>query len=139
MENLVNKEQKKLYTITVMRVGTLIGGPLVGGYFIAENFKALKMPFHAKMAWIYTILFTILLIIVVMLLSQIMQDTRIIIPLLYTTVAQMVAEKFQGNYLKSHKELDGQFYKWQNTIVPIIIGALALFVILFFFLLFFEI
>ena len=130
---------KQLYSITTIRVATLLGGPLVGGYFIAENFKALNMPFYAKMTRIYTILATILLLIVVMLLSQIMQNTGIIIPLLYTTIAQIVAEKFQGTYLNSHKESEGQFYKWQKTIVPIIVGILAFFILATPFVLFWDV
>jgi riboflavin synthase alpha subunit len=50
---------EKIYTEKAIRVGTFLGGPLVAGYFMAENFKVFGDSEKAKKTWIITILATL--------------------------------------------------------------------------------
>jgi hypothetical protein len=42
MEEILDAEKpmQKIYNTKAIIIGTFLGGPLVAGYFIAENFKA---------------------------------------------------------------------------------------------------
>ena len=51
----------KIYNLKSIVLGTLIGGPLAAGYFIAADFKALGQPEKVRVTWIYTITGTVIL------------------------------------------------------------------------------
>lgn len=55
----IQNGSKKIYKDKAIWVGTFLGGPLVAGYFIAENFKVFGEYGKAKKTWIYAILTTI--------------------------------------------------------------------------------
>jgi hypothetical protein len=52
---------KKIYTDRLIWAGTFLGGPLVAGYLIAENFKVFNEPNKVKLTWIYAIIATIVI------------------------------------------------------------------------------
>jgi hypothetical protein len=68
MEDLLDTvPQKKLYKDIAVRAGTFMGGPIVAGYLIAENFKGTeKIPGY-------------------------------IIPFIYTQVASYMVRQYQGD------------------------------------------
>ena len=63
MEQIMEKQSPtgKIYKAREIEVGAFIGGPLVAGYFIAENFKVFNQPDKAKRTWVITIIVTILI------------------------------------------------------------------------------
>ena len=52
---------RKIYSNRLIELGTLLGGPLVAGYLIAENFKTLNEPEKVKITWIFSILATVII------------------------------------------------------------------------------
>ncbi|MGB3453203.1 MAG: hypothetical protein WBA59_05210 [Moheibacter sp.] len=52
-------QKNKIYKDKAIWVGTFLGGPLVAGYYIAENFKAFNDSKKAKKTWFFAILSTI--------------------------------------------------------------------------------
>ncbi|MDP5168950.1 MAG: hypothetical protein NWR72_01795 [Bacteroidia bacterium] len=50
---------RKMYTGNGVLLGSIIGGPLVGTYMIAENFKTLKEPRLVTQSWVIGVLTTI--------------------------------------------------------------------------------
>ena len=51
----------KVYKERAIWVGTFLGGPLVAGYLIAENFKVFHQNDRVKKTWIYSIIATIVI------------------------------------------------------------------------------
>jgi hypothetical protein len=52
---------KKIYKENSIYAGTFLGGPLVSGYLIAENFKAFNEPKKAKMTCLFALIASIII------------------------------------------------------------------------------
>lgn len=122
------EDDGKLYTIKAICFGTFLGGPLVGGYLISENYKTLKMSYHLKMTYIYTIIIFFVLLNITWYLFPRMQNTLIFVPLFYTTMACIVSNKLQKTYINNYKQLGVKFHNWYNIILPIIISLIIFFI-----------
>jgi hypothetical protein len=127
---------KKVFKIRAIGVGTLIGGPLVAGYLIAENFRAFNDTSKVKKTWIYTIISTIVIFAGVFLIPDSVRFPNQIIPLIYTGIAYYLAHHFQENKISGHINAGGQIFSWGRTIGIALIGlgimVVAIFVIVFF-------
>ena len=55
----------KLYTENAIRVATFLGGPLIAGYLIADNYRQLGEERHIQTTWLITILATVAIFIIV--------------------------------------------------------------------------
>lgn len=51
----------KIYKEKAITFGTFLGGHLVAGHLIAENFKVFGEKDRAKKTWIYTIIATVII------------------------------------------------------------------------------
>lgn len=83
----IQKPTKKIYKDRAISVGTFLGGPLVAGYFIAENFKVFGEYEKAKKTWIYTIIATVIIFGGIFLIPDDVKVPNQIIPLVYTGIA----------------------------------------------------
>jgi hypothetical protein len=119
----------KLYNSRAVWIGTFLGGPLVAGYFAAENFKLLGQRSSARIAWIIAIIGTLLTFAAVSLVPAIASLPKYILPLAYTSLAQFLIQKFQGASLKKHIAEGGQLYSaWRAALIGLI-GLVVLFAI----------
>ena len=112
----------KVYKDRMLWIGTFLGGPLVAGYIIAENFKAFGRPDSANKTWLFTILATIIIFAGVF---SIPEDSKIpdqLIPLIYIGIAALIFRYYQGKQIQSHIESGGQVYQWGRGIIIGIIG-----------------
>jgi hypothetical protein len=100
----------KIYKIKSIRIGTLLGGPLVTGYLMAVNFKAFNEPGNAKKAWTYSILSTILIFSACILIPLPDKFPNILIPLAYTGIAEYIAKRYQGANIDAHINAGYQTY-----------------------------
>jgi|SRR6185437_7013775 hypothetical protein len=116
----------KLYNDRSIYIGTFLGGPLVAGYLAAENFKQLGQRSAVKTAWIVAIIATILICSMVFLMPGIQNVPRILIPLIYTGIAQFVIYKYQGDSIKRHIAEGGKIYSPWRAVLIGIIGAVVL-------------
>jgi len=121
----------KLYSDRAVYVGTFIGGPLVAGYLAAENFKQLGEQDKVKYAWLIAIAATIIIFAAIFLIPGIENVPRLVIPLAYTLVAQLLIKRYQGDAIKAHIEKGGALYSvWRSVLVGII-GLVILVAIVF--------
>jgi len=113
---------QKIYKDTAVRVGTFLGGPLIGGYFMAENFKAFNEPEKARKTWIYTIIATIVIFGIAFLIPGNGRSGAFIIPLLDAWAAFYLVQHYQGANIAAHVSAGGEVYNWGRVIVVTIIG-----------------
>lgn len=115
---------KKIYTEKAIRVGTFLGGPLVAGYFMAENFKVFGDSEKAKKTWIITILATLCIFALIFFIPENISDKipNIVFPLIYMSIAAYYTKLYQEKQINEHIENGGEHFNWGRTIVISIIG-----------------
>jgi len=118
------KSMNKIYTDREIYVGTFLGGPLVAGYLIAENFKVFNEIGKAKKTWIYSIMGTILLIVGVSIIPDDVKIPNFFIPFIYTAIACFFAEYFQRRNISAYISLGGKPFGWGRTILVSVIGLI---------------
>ncbi|HXB34655.1 MAG TPA: hypothetical protein VNV35_14580 [Puia sp.] len=121
----------KLYKDNAVWVGTFIGGPLVGCYLAAENFKQLGQPDKARISWIIAILTLLVIAGGLFLIPGIEKVPRYIIPLTYTLIARVLVQRYQGEAIKSHIAQGGPTYSSWRTVWIALVGAAILFAVIF--------
>ena len=127
---------EKIYKEREIYIGTFLGGPLVAGYLIAENFKNFNEPEKAKKTWIYAVIATVVIFGGIFLIPDTVKIPNQIIPLVYTGIAYLLVHRFQDIQINSHIDSGGQIYSWWRTIAVGLIGLaitlIAVFGILYF-------
>lgn len=99
----------KLYKERAVLIGTFIGGPLVGGYLIAQNFYALNEPAKAGKTWVATA-GVFLLLVAMSLLPPFDDVPAFVYSLAFCLGAHAVAKNFQGGRIALHQAEGGAFY-----------------------------
>jgi len=120
----------KLYKESAVRIATFLGGPLVAGYLIAENYKSLGQPAKAKTTWIYTIVLTIVIFGAIMFIPEVAKVPNYIIPIIFAGIASLLVQRLQGTDIKLHTEKGGQFYTIWRALLASLIGFVVTFGIL---------
>ena len=102
----------KLYSIKSITGATFFGGPLVAGYLINKNYKALERPNDANFSLIVGIIATILLFAgLYMTPAEIIESIPSqLVPAVYTGIIWGLVEWKQGEILRIHKENNNNFY-----------------------------
>jgi len=116
---------KKIYKDQAIRVATFLGGPLVAGYLIAENYKAFNELEKVKMTWVYTVVATVIIFGGVFFIPDSVNIPKIIIPLIYSWVTFYIVQSFQGAQMKTHMEQGGETFSWGRTLLIGLIGAVV--------------
>ena len=133
------KSAKRIYTDRVIWVATYLGGPLVAGYLIAENFKAFNETEKVRKTWIYTIVGTIIIFVGIFAIQDDILESipKYFIPLVYTAIAYGIVKHFQGKNISAFIALGGKpFGWWRATIISLIgvaITIVSIFAIVFLF------
>ena len=130
------KSAKKIYKDRAIWVGTFLGGPLVAGYLIAENFKVFNEVSKAKKTWICSIIGTIIIFGIAFLIPEDVKIPNQIIPLIYTAIAYFFVEHFQNKNISAYIALGGKPFGWWRTILVSVIGLVITVVLLLAFLFF---
>ncbi len=123
----------KIYTIKAIQVATFIGGPLVAGYLIAENYKAINEHGKAKTTWIYAVIATV---IIFGLAISIADNDHIkiptpVIPLIYSWITYWLVQTYQKQQIDTFLTSGGTTYSWWRTIGISLAGAIITFGLLF--------
>lgn len=119
---------KKFYTERIITGGTFAGGPLVAGYALAENFKALNQPEKVRPTWIISILSTIFILGGALLIPDDVNFPNVVIPAAYAFIAGMIYRKTQHELIKEQFQSAGAPHKWWKIIGPAIISLVVIFV-----------
>jgi len=122
------KLAKKIYKLRAIMIGTFLGGPLVAGYFIAENFKVFNEINKARKTWNYTIIATVFIFIGVVQIPDHITSAKYSIPCIIATSAHFFAKHFQGRNILAFLALKGETYSWWRTIIVSLIWLAITFV-----------
>lgn len=114
---------KQIYTPNHIRFGTFLGGPLVAGYYLAENYKVFGEPGKAKAAWIYAIAATVVIYGGIIALPQTVKIPGFVFPIAYGWVAFYLTEHFQGAQINAHGNNGEGFFGWGRVVVISLIGV----------------
>lgn len=119
--------QQKIYTIKAIRVATFLGGPLVAGYLISENYRAFNEDKKSKMALVYGAVATILLFAAILMIPNPTKVPTYIIPVAYSWLTYLLVQKFLGEQMQAHYAEGGESYTiWRGVLVAVI-GAVLTF------------
>lgn len=121
----IQKPTEKIYKDRAILVGTFFGGPLVAGYFIAENFKAFGEYDKVKKTWIYTIIATVIIFGGIVLIPENAKIPNGIIPLIYTGIATYLLKHFQGQNIETHINSGGELFGLWRAIGIGLIGLVV--------------
>jgi hypothetical protein len=129
MEEIIDLEAplQKTYPEKAIWVGTILGGPLVAGYMIAENFKALNEPYKARQTWIITIIASVVIFGGLLLLPENSSFPNGIIPLIYGLIAVQLFKGYQGKNIQVHINSGGKYFNWGRSICVALLGLPALY------------
>lgn len=116
----------KLYKNRAIYIGTFLGGPLVAGYLIAENFKQLGQTDKAKTTWVIAICATIGIFSGIFLLPICERIPNFLIPLIYTLIVQYLVQKFQSANIKAHIDAGGQTFSIWRVVWIGLVGVVVL-------------
>ncbi|TCK68779.1 hypothetical protein DFQ05_0289 [Winogradskyella wandonensis] len=131
-------EDAKLYSTKSITGATFLGGPLVAGYLISENFKAFNETNKAKTSLITGIVATIFLFTAILIIPEDIMSKipNSVIPLFYTGIIWFFVEWTQGDRLNTHKENNNTFYSgWRAagfgflSLIIIVVGLFGYFLL----------
>lgn len=134
-----NTNIRMLYSDKKIYAATFLGGPLVAGYMISHNYKALGKKDKVMPCWIICISFLIVLLAGLFLISDNWNVPNIIIPLAYSLVTYMLVQQLQGKEIEKFLEEGcGKLFGWWRTIGISILGCVLTFLPIFLILLAIE-
>lgn len=123
-------EQTKIFfSQRAITIATYFGGPLAAGYLVKKNYDTIQQPENAKKALIIGIVSSILIFAGIFSIPEHIIDKipNPLIPLIYTGIIYWIVERIQGEILKQHKEVGGEFYSgWKAAGI----GAIAMTILL---------
>lgn len=112
----------KVYKKYAIILGSLLGGPIVAGYFFANNFNLLGEKEKANKAWIISILTTIVIILIAFLIPENSKIPNQIIPIAYTAAASYLFKTHLEIKTLKFIELGGKVYHWIRVVGIALIG-----------------
>jgi uncharacterized membrane protein HdeD (DUF308 family) len=115
---------QKIFSEKAVRVGTFLGGPLIAGYLLAENFKVFDQNEKAKNTWIISIISTIIVFAGPFVIPGSDKIPNQVIPIAYTILVSYLVHKYQGTQIEFHVKSGGQTFGWWRVIVISIIGLI---------------
>ena len=120
-----------IYEAKHVRLGAFIGGPLVAGYFIAENYKVFGEHGKAKAAWVYAIAATVIIFGGIFLIPGADQLPNYVIPIAYCWIAFYLTQHFQGSQIDAHIATGQGAFGWGRVVLIGFIGLAVTMVFLF--------
>ena len=120
----------KLYKDQSIYVGTLLGGPLVASFLIAENFKNLGQRKKVKATWAIGVAATVTIFWIAYSIPSNIKIPNFLIPLVYSVIAQNLVKHFQGKEIKAHLASGGQVYSVWHAVLAGLVGLIILLVII---------
>ncbi|MGN6600802.1 MAG: hypothetical protein ACTHK8_00035 [Ginsengibacter sp.] len=117
----------KLYSDRAIYIGTFLGGPLVGGYMAAENFKQIGESEKVRSTWLISIAVFIVILAAAFLLPAMKQVPNYLIPIIYAAIARLLVKKYQGESINEHIQSGGlTFTTWRAVWIGLVGTAVFL-------------
>ena len=117
---------RKLYTERAILIGTFIGGPLAGGYLLAQNFSTLDKKADAGRTWlIVTVL--MLLTMSTAFVPALDSIPAFVYSFVFCLAAHSAARKLQGSQIHFHQENGGSMHNtWKAVLVGVVFFLLMM-------------
>jgi hypothetical protein len=116
--------ESKLYKKRTILICTLLTGPLVAGFMIAENFKALGEKSSQVRTLIISIIITTGLVISIIGLPQLEKVPNFILPICSTIIASACVQFFQVEKMRLYISNGGTFYGPERAIIASILSLI---------------
>jgi len=113
----------KLYKVNHIWLAAFIGGPLGAGYIIANNYKRFNEKRKHLIAWIISIVATLIIFGSVFLIPPDVHLSNQLIPFIYMCIAYFLMNQLQGAKLSAHATAGGQFFGWARVLL---IGVISI-------------
>ncbi|RFZ90744.1 hypothetical protein D0C36_17440 [Mucilaginibacter conchicola] len=134
-ETLAIATAAPIYKVEHIRLGTFLGGPLITGYMVAENYKVLGDVPKAKRAWAISIGATVLLFAIIFLIPEDVKIPNVVFPIVYCWIAYYLVQHYQGTQLTEHIANGEKVFGWGRVVLAGLISCVvtiaALFIVLF--------
>lgn len=124
-EQTIEIVPQKVYKPQMIRIATFLGGPIVAGYLIAENYKAFGETHRVTPTWVITIVVTAVIFGVAFFAPFPAGSPRIVIPLIYSLATFYLVNMLQGDKLTAHAQAGGEVYGWGRAILISLIGCVV--------------
>lgn len=126
--------KRKVYSDNAIHWGTIIGGPLVGSYFLYKNLKMLGKTKIANKSLLYGFTLMIIVIITIFLMPDniLKKIPNMLIPIIYTILIRNYAQNVQGNEIKQCLKEGWIKYPWWHSWligIPISVFTLLIFLL----------
>ena len=118
--------EKKVYKDRAFWLGTFLGGPLVAGYFLAENFKSIGESEKVKNTWIITIVLTIVIFGSVFLIPEDVNIPGQLIPIAYSAIAFGLFKKYQEPQINLYIQKGGEYFGWGRVVLVSLLSLLLI-------------
>jgi hypothetical protein len=120
----------KIYNDRKIWAGSYLGGPLVAGYLISENFKAFGEHDKVWKTWLISIL-ALVLVIVTLFIPLFERVSNFLYCLCYAISAHIFVQLYQRRKIDAHIEAGGRLYGWWRLIGISILGTIITIIPLF--------
>ena len=120
-----DKPTSKLYTENAIRIATFLGGPLVAGYLIADNYRQLGESKNIQTTWLITIPATLAIFIVAWFLP--VSFPPYVLPIAYTVATYYLVQNLQGKKIKAHITAGGETWSMGRAILVGLAGLIIIF------------
>jgi L-lactate permease len=123
--------EQKIYSEKAIRTATFLGGPLVAGYFLTENFKVFNDLEKVKKTWIITIISTVVIFALIFLIPENINIPNVVFPVIYTAIVSYFLKQYQEKDINEHIKNGGEEFGWGRTIGISIAGCILTFAVIF--------
>ncbi|RFZ83470.1 hypothetical protein DYU05_15180 [Mucilaginibacter terrenus] len=115
----------KVFLAKHVRLATFLGGPIAGGYIIAENYKALNDYRMAKNTWAVTLLVTVAVFGAILYLPGVSRLPSVFFPLLFSLAGYQLTVILQDKRLYAYMNNGGTAYNWGRPVVVSLIACVV--------------
>ena len=124
LDEKINFSEKRFFTKRTVSVATFLGGPLIGGYMLAENFKVLNQPQFVKKTWLFTILITALILFIAFQLPENSKFPSAIFTITYVLIGVGAYSKLQDSSIVEQINKGASEHSFGRSALVTIVGLI---------------
>lgn len=112
------KYVRKIYSEKKVFTATALGGPLVAGYMMAENFRSFGKPKMAVNTWLWAVAATVAILSILFSVPEGVLDRipNYIISAITAAITMVFMQVYQREDIARHTEHGGQMFGWWRTV-----------------------
>ena len=122
----INTTKQFIYKERAIWLGTFLGGPLVAGYLMAENFKVFDEEHKARTTWTYAIIAMVAILGIIFFIPGVEKIPSFVFPIVYAGVTNVLVQSHQHAKIEEHITNGGPVYSTWRAIGFGLIGAIII-------------